>query len=146
MTTAIATLVSVASTASDAVGPALLPAVVAAYAVPYAVRACTLARRGRPVPRARIAAFVAGLLALLIALSPLVGGLDEDLLVGHMAEHLLIVDIAALLLVIGCTGRMTRSWSIAHGTRCSAWPPNSERMAERILSPKSAFPRDEKRP
>lgn len=92
------------ATASDLLGGALLPAVVACYALPYMVRVRRLARRGRPVPRPRIVAFGGGLLALLVALSPPIGGADDELLIAHMAEHLLMVDVAALLLVVGLTG------------------------------------------
>jgi putative membrane protein len=78
--------------------------VIAAYAVPYAVRARTLARRGRPVPAWRIWCFAGGLVVLIVAVSPPV--LDEagSRFVSHMAEHLLIADVAALLLVLGLTG------------------------------------------
>jgi putative membrane protein len=82
----------------------LLPAVALAYAALYLRRARTLARRGHPVPPARIACFGAGLLLLVVALSPPVDALADELLVAHMAEHLLIADIAALLLVLGLTG------------------------------------------
>ena len=41
---------------------------------------------------------------LLIAASPPVDTLSDQLLVAHMAEHLLIGDVAALLLVLGMTG------------------------------------------
>jgi putative membrane protein len=78
--------------------------IVAAYAIPYAVRARTLARRGRPVPRWRMWCFGAGLVALAIAVSPPVLDLAGDRFAAHMAEHLLIVDVAALLLVLGITG------------------------------------------
>jgi cytochrome c oxidase assembly factor CtaG len=75
-----------------------------AYAVPYAVRARVLARRGRPVPRRRIACFVAGIAVLALATSAPVGALAEERLTAHMAEHLLIGDVASLLLVLGLTG------------------------------------------
>ena len=45
-------------------------------------------------------------MVLLIASSPPVDTLSDQLLVAHMAEHLLIGDIAALLLVLGMTGPM----------------------------------------
>ena len=56
------------------------------------------------MPTWRQACFIAGLVVLLIAGSPPVDTLSEQLLVAHMAEHLLIGDIAALLLVLGVTG------------------------------------------
>ena len=78
--------------------------VLAAYAIPYAVRARTLARRGRPVPAWRIWCFGGGLAVLVLAISPPVLDLAGSRFVAHMAEHLLIADVAAVLLVLGVTG------------------------------------------
>jgi cytochrome c oxidase assembly factor CtaG len=78
--------------------------VLAAYAIPYALRARTLARRGRPVPLWRICCFAAGLIVLVIAISRPVLDLAGETLVAHMTEHLLIADVAGLLLVLGVTG------------------------------------------
>jgi cytochrome c oxidase assembly factor CtaG len=74
------------------------------YWVPYWSRARTLARGGRPVPRWRQWCFAAGLLVLVVAFSPQLGKLSDQLLVAHMVEHLLIGDVAALLIVLGLTG------------------------------------------
>jgi putative membrane protein len=82
------------------------PVLVVLSWVPYHIRARTLASDGRPVPTWRQACYVAGLVVLLIASSPPVDTLSEQLLVAHMAEHLLIGDIAALLLVLAMTGPM----------------------------------------
>jgi putative membrane protein len=81
-----------------------IAAVLVAYAAAYGRRARTLARRGRPVPRWRIACFAAGLLVLGAAVSPPLGTLADERLAAHMAEHLLIADAASLLLVLGLTG------------------------------------------
>jgi putative membrane protein len=75
-----------------------------AYAIPYALRARTLARRGRPVPGWRLWCFGAGLAVLALAVSPPVLDLAGSELSAHMAEHLLIADVASLLLVLGLTG------------------------------------------
>jgi len=72
--------------------------------VPYLVRVRTLAAAGRPVPRWRIATFLAGLLVLVGADSPPVRSIAGELFTAHMAEHLFIADAAALLLVLGLTG------------------------------------------
>jgi cytochrome c oxidase assembly factor CtaG len=72
--------------------------------VPYHLRARSLARHGRPVPGWRYTCYVSGLAVLLVAVSPPVDTLSDQLLMAHMAEHLLIGDIAALLLVLGLTG------------------------------------------
>jgi cytochrome c oxidase assembly factor CtaG len=90
-----------------AVGPLqeiTLPLVALCYGAAYAVRARTLARRGHPVPRWRIACFATGLVLCVVALSPPVDDLADDLLVAHMAQHLMLADLAALALVLGLTG------------------------------------------
>ena len=82
----------------------LAPLLLAAYAVPYVMRARTLARRGRPVPRWRLACFGTGLLLLVLAVSPPVDALADERFAWHMAEHLVIGDLAPLLIVLGLTG------------------------------------------
>jgi len=79
-------------------------AIVAAYAVPYALRAQTLRRRGRPVPRRRVACFASGLVVLAVAVSPPFGAAADRRLTAHMLEHLLLGDVAPLLIVLGLTG------------------------------------------
>jgi cytochrome c oxidase assembly factor CtaG len=75
----------------------------------YWRRARTLARRGRPVPSARVAAFAAGLLTILLALvSPIDTIGEERLFSVHMLQHLLLGDLGALLLVLGLDGRLLR--------------------------------------
>jgi putative membrane protein len=75
----------------------------------YWRRARTLARRGRPVPRPRLAAFAAGLLVLFLALvSPIDTIGEERLFSVHMLQHLLLGDVGALLLVLGLDGRLLR--------------------------------------
>ncbi len=80
------------------------PVLVVLSWIPYHIRVRTLAAERRAVPGWRQACYAAGLVTLLIAASPPVDTLSEQLLVAHMAEHLLIGDIAALLLVLGMTG------------------------------------------
>jgi putative membrane protein len=58
------------------------------------------ARRARRWPAARSAAFLGGLVALLVALVGLDAAADRTL-VAHMAQHLVLVFIAAPLLVLG---------------------------------------------
>lgn len=91
--------------ANGAWGQAAVSAIlIGAYATPYAVRARTLARRGQPVPRARIACFAAGMTLLVAAVSPPVDVAADTRLTAHMLEHLVIGDIAPLLIVLGLTG------------------------------------------
>ena len=70
----------------------------------YYTRAQVLSAHGRPVPGWRYACFIAGLVVLLVALSPPVDQISDDVFAAHMAQHLLIGDIAGLLLVLGLTG------------------------------------------
>lgn len=86
------------------VGAIGLPVLVALVWIPYHLRARDLARQHRAVPGWRRGCFAAGLVTLIVALSPPVDTLADQLLVAHMAEHLLIGDVAALLLVLGLTG------------------------------------------
>jgi cytochrome c oxidase assembly factor CtaG len=79
-------------------------ALLVAYGTPYALRARTLARRGRPVSPVRIASFAAGLAILALAVSPPVDAAADRRLAAHMAEHLAIGDVAPALLVLGVTG------------------------------------------
>jgi putative membrane protein len=79
-------------------------ALIGVYAVPYALRARTLARRGRPVPTWRLVCFGTALLLLVVAVSPPVDAVVDRRLSAHMAEHLVIGDIAPLLIVLGLTG------------------------------------------
>src|SRR4051812_4203835 len=75
----------------------------------YWRRARTLARRGRPVPRPRFAAFAAGLLTIFLALASPIDTIGEERLFSvHMLQHLLLGDVAALLLVLGLDGRLLR--------------------------------------
>ena len=75
----------------------------------YWRRARTLARRGRPIPPLRAAAFAAGLLTILLALvSPIDTIGEERLFSVHMLQHLLLGDLGALLLVLGLDGRLLR--------------------------------------
>jgi putative membrane protein len=81
----------------------LAPLVVLAAA--YALRARTLARRGLPVPRWRMALFALGLALLVLALaSPVAAVAEEELFSFHMAQHVLIGDLAPLCLLAGLNG------------------------------------------
>jgi putative membrane protein len=80
----------------------LLPLV--AVGIAYALRARTLASRGKPVPTWRQASFAGGVALILAALVSPVAHLGEELLFAHMAQHLVLGDLAALLIVLGLTG------------------------------------------
>ncbi len=51
----------------------------------------------------RLAAFLGGLLAVLVALVSPVDRLAEQLLVMHMVQHVLLLDLAPVLLILGLT-------------------------------------------
>jgi putative membrane protein len=92
----------------------------------YWRRALTLARRGRPVPWPRLAAFATGLLTLFVALeSPIDTIGEEHLFSVHMFQHLLLGDVGALFLVLGLDGRLLRPvlrFRIVHRLRVLANP------------------------
>jgi cytochrome c oxidase assembly factor CtaG len=92
----------------------------------YWRRASTLARRGRPVPRLRCAAFGAGLLILFLALESPVDTIGEERLFSmHMFQHLLLGDVGALLLVLGLDGPLLRPllrFRLVHRLRVLAHP------------------------
>jgi len=69
----------------------------------YALRATTLIREGRPVPRWRVATFYTGLALIAVALVSPLAHLGEELVLAHMVQHLVIGDIGALLIVLGLT-------------------------------------------
>ncbi len=82
----------------------LAPLALLAIGVAYTRRCQTLADGRRTVPVWRQACFASGLLILVVADSPWLGAIAEEIVLGHMAQHLLIGDIAALLIVLGLTG------------------------------------------
>jgi putative membrane protein len=73
------------------------------YAVPYAIRCGALRRAGRPVERWRRMCFGAGVVLVLVAISPPIDNLADRLLVAHMVQHIVLGDLAALLIAVGLT-------------------------------------------
>jgi putative membrane protein len=81
----------------------------AVAAAAYATRARTLARRGHPVPRVRVASFATGIgLAALVLVSPVAALGEERLFSAHMLQHVVLGDLAALAIVAGLTGPLLR--------------------------------------
>ena len=75
----------------------------------YARRARRLARRGTPVPLARLLSFGLRIALYLVADgTPLERIGETRLFAAHMLQHVLLGDLAALALVIGLTGPMLR--------------------------------------
>ena len=85
----------------------LLPLVLGALL--YGKRAQTLARRGTPVARWRLALFGLGAALVLVALVSPIATLGEQESFGfHMVQHLLLGDLAPLCIVAGLTGPLLR--------------------------------------
>ena len=79
-----------------------------AASVMYAVRARTLAHRGTPVPRWRIASFAGAVVLFVVALSPPLESRAAELFSFHMIQHVLLGDLAPLLFVLSLTGPLLR--------------------------------------
>ena len=79
-----------------------------AYLSLYGVRARTLRRRGRGLPRWRVVSFGVGvLLVTAVQIGP-IDTLADSVLIAHMLQHIVIGDIASLLIVLGLTGPVLR--------------------------------------
>jgi cytochrome c oxidase assembly factor CtaG len=75
------------------------------------VRGWTRARRpGEPHPPGcgRLALFLSGLAAVLVALVSPIDVLGEQLMVMHMVQHILILDVAPILMILGLTKGVLR--------------------------------------
>jgi putative membrane protein len=75
----------------------------AGWALLYLRRCRTLAAGGRPVSRARQAAFLMGAALIVVSVASPIDRLGGELLSVHMAQHLLLADIAALLIALALT-------------------------------------------
>lgn len=67
----------------------------------WAVRHVNTAHPANPVPRGRVAAFVAGIVVIEIALASIVERYDTTLFSVHMVQHILLTLVAAPLLALG---------------------------------------------
>jgi putative copper resistance protein D len=67
----------------------------------WAVRHVNAAHPGNPVPRVRVASFVAGIVVLELALASAIERYDTTLFSVHMVQHLLLTLVAAPLLALG---------------------------------------------
>jgi cytochrome c oxidase assembly factor CtaG len=75
----------------------------------YAKRAHTLARRGTPLARWRIALFALGIALVAVALvSPVAALGEQESFAFHMVQHVLLGDLGPLLIVAGLTGPVLR--------------------------------------
>ncbi len=78
-----------------------LPVLAAWLAYYAAYRRVALEHRANPVPRWRLGAWTAGLVAVLVALQSPVEAYDTTFFSVHMVQHLLLTMVAAPLLAIG---------------------------------------------
>ena len=102
----------------------LAPLALVAIGFAYARRCLTLAGSSRAVPVWRQSCFAGGLFVLLIADSPWLGAIAEEIIVAHMAQHLLIGDVASLLVVLGLTGPLLQPVLALRGLRWTRWLGN----------------------
>ena len=84
----------------------LITLVLAVPAAVYVRRWRRVRRAGHSAYAARLLAFGAGLLALLIALASPVAMLAEQMFLWHMVQHILLVDLAPVLLLAGMSATL----------------------------------------
>jgi putative membrane protein len=78
-----------------------VPLLATLFAYLWAARHVNVAHPGNPVPRGRVAAFVAGILVIEIALASPIERYDTTLFSVHMVQHILLTLVAAPLLALG---------------------------------------------
>lgn len=78
-----------------------VPLVLAAVGYLILVRRVDRAHPANPVPRARAAAFIGGLVVIELALGSAIDAYDTTLFSVHMVQHVLLMFVAAPLLVLG---------------------------------------------
>jgi putative membrane protein len=109
------------------VTPLLVPL---GYGAAYALLVRRRARAGGGVPRARVAAFALGLIALAVALGPaLDAAADRGSLPAHMAQHELLLAVVPVLLALGLDARLA-----APVTRAVVRPALRRRWSTRVLA------------
>ncbi|HEU4572437.1 MAG TPA: cytochrome c oxidase assembly protein [Candidatus Limnocylindrales bacterium] len=79
----------------------VLPLALGAALYLMAVRRVDRAHPANPVPRARTAAFLGGLIAIEIALQSPIEHYDTTLFSAHMVQHILLMFVAAPLIALG---------------------------------------------
>lgn len=79
----------------------VLPLALAAALYLQAVRSVDAAHPANPVPRRRVAAFLGGLVAILVALQSPIERYDTTLFSVHMVQHVLLMFVAAPLIALG---------------------------------------------
>ncbi len=115
-------------------------ALVAAGGYLIAVRHVNRAHPRVPIPRRRVAAWLAGLVAILVALVSAVDVYAADLLTVHMVQHLLLAMVAPPLLALGAPVTLVLRIASPWARRRVILPVLHSRVVRLIASPLVAWP------
>jgi putative membrane protein len=115
-------------------------ALVAAWVYLVAVRRVNGAHPRVPIPAWRIAGWLAGLAAILLALVSAVDVYASDLLAVHMVQHLLLAMVAPPLLALGAPVTLLLRIASPRARRRLILPVLHSRVVRLIASPLVAWP------
>jgi putative membrane protein len=115
-------------------------AIVAGGAYLVAVRHVNRTNPRVPIPRWRVAAFLAGLVTILVALASAVDLYAADLLSVHMVQHLLLAMVAPPLLALGAPVTLLLRTASPRARRRLILPVLHSRVVRMVASPLVAWP------
>jgi putative membrane protein len=93
-----------------------------------------------PMPRWRVAAWLAGIVAILAALASPIDAYADDLLTVHMVQHLLLAMVAPPLLALGAPVTLLLRISSPHARKRLILPVLHSRVVRVVASPFVAWP------